>query len=175
VVAAVLILATTGVLEAQNPRPREYEVKAAYLYGFGRFVEWPPTAEAFASGDVSVCVLGEDPFGRWLDEAVLGTTIKDRPVVVRRIVRPEEAKACHTVFVSASEDGRLPRILQALAGKPVLTVGETPQFAERGGVIGFVTDGARIRFNVNLAAAQASGLVLQSELLRVAASVLRGR
>ncbi len=120
-------------------------------------------------------MLGDDPFGRLLDQAVEGALVKNQPVSVRRIERAEDAGACDTLFVSASEQPRLPRILAAVGRRPVLTVGDSPEFAQRGGMIGFSMEGSRVRFTVNLAAAQGAGLMLQSELLRVAASVLRVR
>ena len=168
---AVVSAAATGAAQ----RPAEYQVKAAYLYGFGRFVEWPSTAAVAGDGSFVLCVLGEDPFGRLLDQAADGGVLKNQPVTVRRIERPEDGTACDTVFVSASEQPRLPRILSVLGRRPVLTVGDSSEFAQRGGMIGFSMEGSRVRFTVNLAAAQDAGLMLQSELLRVAASVLRGR
>jgi hypothetical protein len=155
-------------------RPREYQVKAAYLYSFGRFVEWPATAPSGAPNFV-VCVLGDDPFGRLLDEATGDATIRAKPVTIRRLARLEDGVECDTLFVSASEEPRLGRILKGLEGKPVLTVGDSPQFAQRGGMIGFSLDGGRVRFTVNIEAAQDAGLMMQSELLRVAAAVLRRR
>lgn len=171
VAAAMVALAP----DARGQRPAEYQVKAAYLYGFGRFVEWPADALSASSPNFVVCVLGEDPFGRLLDEATAGAVLKAKPVVVRRIARADDSASCQTLFVSASEAGRLGRILEVLDRRPVLTVGDSPSFAERGGMIGFVIDGGRVRFTVNLTAAQEAGLMLQSELLRVAATVLRGQ
>ena len=93
----------------------------------------------------------------------------------RRIGRAEDSAACDTLFVSASEQSHLPRILSVLGRRPVLTVGDSPEFAQRGGMIGFSTEGSRVRFTVNPAAAQEAGLMLQSELIRVAAAVVKGR
>jgi hypothetical protein len=155
--------------------PSEYQVKAAYLYGFGRFVDWPPSAPANAGRAFSVCVLGTDPFGRALDEVTANAVMKDKPVQIRRIASAEAAADCHTVFVSAVDDIRLGRILEVLAGSPVLTVSDAPQFAQRGGVVGFLLEGNRVRFTVNLGAARRAGLVLNSELLRVSASVIGNR
>lgn len=154
-------------------RLREYQVKAAYLYGFGRFVAWP--AAPPGGGAFVLCVLGDDPFGRMLDQAAEGGVVKSRPVSVRRIGRAEDGARCDTLFVSASEQPRLSRILTVLAHRPVLTVGDSPEFARRGGMIGFTVDGGRVRFVVNLAAARDAGLMLQSELIRVAATVLQER
>lgn len=173
VLVATLVWAFT--LSAAAQRPREYQVKAAYLYGFGRFVEWPGAAAVSGDGAFVLCVLGDDPFGPLLDQAAEGGQVKNQPVKVRRIERPEDGGACDTLFVSASEQPRLPRILAVLDRRPVLTVGDSPEFAQRGGMIGFSVEGSRVRFTVNLVAAQDAGLMLQSELLRVALSVLRGR
>ena len=171
--AAAIAVAASGSVEAQ--RPAEYQVKAAYLYGFGRFVDWPPGAATSGDGAFVLCVLGDDPFGRLLDQTVEGGQLKNQPVVVRRIGRAEDAAACDTLFVSGSEQSRLPRLLSLLDHRPVLTVGDSPQFAERGGMIGFTMEGNHVRFTVNLAAAREAGLMLQSELLRVAAAVRRRR
>jgi hypothetical protein len=169
--AAVSLLALPAVAQ----RPREYQVKAAYLYGFGRFVAWPANEAPAGDGTFVLCVLGEDPFGMLLDDAAAGGAVRDQPVAVRRIGRPEDGGTCDTLFVSASEQVRLPRILAVLDRRPVLTVGDSPEFAQRGGMIGFSVDGGRVRFTVNLRATQDAGLMPQSELLRVAAAVLRGR
>lgn len=173
---ALVVTLTGGLaIEIHAQRPPEYQVKAAYLYGFGRFVEWPASAPADAGETFVFCVLGQDPFGQWLDEVVAGAVIKDKPVSVRRIAQPEESGSCHTMFISASEGGRLERILQTLERRPVLTVSDAPEFAQHGGMIGFTLDGNRVRFAVNLTAAQDAGLQLNSELLRVAATVLTSR
>jgi hypothetical protein len=153
----------------------EYDVKAAYLYGFGRFVEWPAAAPPAAGKAFGVCVIGADPFGRRLDEAVAGAVMKDKPVVVHRITQLEQSGPCHTLFISASEGDRLGRILAGLGNRPVLTVSDVPQFAQRGGMIGFTLDGSRVRFTVNLAAAHEAGLQMNSELLRVAVEILKSR
>jgi hypothetical protein len=172
--ALIVALAALCPGPAQAQKLAEYQVKAAYLYGFGRFVEWPASAPAAGSAFV-VCVLGDDPFGPGLDEVAAGAVMKDRRVTILRISRPDESASCHTLFISASEDVRLGRILEAVGGRPVLTVSDAPRFAQRGGMIGFVQEGGRVRFAVNLAAAQEAGLMLNSELLRVAATVLRTR
>lgn len=174
---AGLALAAAGLAGAPvlAQRPSEYQVKAAYLYGFGRFVEWPADAPVATDAAFVLCVLGDDPFGTLLDQAAEGGLVKNKPVSVRRIARAEAAGDCDTLFVSASEQPRLARVLSVLDRKPVLTVGDSPEFAQRGGMIGFSMEGSRVRFTVNLPAAQDAGLMLQSELLRVAVTVLRGR
>jgi hypothetical protein len=167
------ILVSGAAPAAQQGRPQEYQVKSAYLYSFGRFVEWPADTPAWSGGSFLVCVLGRDPFGPTLDATVAAVTVHDRPVAVKRLSRPQDGRRCHILFVSASEEARLKRTLDALRGSRVLTVGETPAFAERGGMIGFTADGNRVRFVVNLSVAQEAGLIMSSELLRVATAVLK--
>ncbi|MGH9439941.1 MAG: YfiR family protein [Terriglobia bacterium] len=173
--AAVLV--ASGVLvslpgwRAGASAPTEYEVKAAYLYNFGRFVQWP--AKAGASGPFSICVLGDDPFGPALDAIVGGETISGKNVVVRRIMTPQDAAGCRVLYISSSEDKNLQDILSALDGSSVLTVSDIPQFTQRGGMIHLITQGDRVHFEVNLAAASRVGLTLSSQLLKLAVNVER--
>lgn len=166
---AVAILQGFWPLSAHAQRVSEYQVKAAFLQNFAKFVEWPATVEG---GEFHLCILGDDPFGHWIDEATSGTRVKNRPVVVRRIRQVEEAAGCQTVFISASENTRVRVVLDGLRPAAVLTVSDVPQFVDRGGMIGFTTTAGRIRFIANPAVARAAGLQLASELLRVAASVV---
>jgi uncharacterized protein DUF4154 len=153
--------------------PSEYEVKAAFLYNFARFIEWPLDAPGEERTFV-VTVLGRDPFGRALDDTLRGKKIDDKPVVVRRVLRSDEVGRSHIVFISDSESDRLPAILKSLEAAPVLTVGEMNQFAERGGVIRFKVDQERIRLEINVAAAQRSRLRISSQLLKLARIVSPG-
>src|SRR6185437_3247798 len=153
--------------------PSEYDVEAAYLYNFVKFVQWPvnalpPDGEPFCIG-----VLGEDPFRDGLKSLLNGKTAQGHPVVVEHFDDPAQAAHCQIVFVSLSETAGLPGILQRLSGASTLTVGDAPEFISRGGVVGFQVIGDRVRFNVNVQAAQASHLTLSSELLKVA-HVVRG-
>jgi hypothetical protein len=160
-----------AVLHAQQPPPRDYDVKAAYLFNFGRFTTWPAAGAGGDGAVFGVCVLGRDPFGAALDGMVTGEMIDGKRVTVRRIARAADTEGCRILFVSASEDAELAHILQTLVGSRILTVSDLPQFVERGGMIQFVSDGKKIRFTVNVPAATQAGLMLSSELLRVAAAV----
>jgi hypothetical protein len=162
-------------LHAQNPKPTDYEVKAAYLYNFGRFVEWPGKVEATQGGSFTVCVLGQDPFGPSLDTTLAGETIGGKSVVAKRISSAEESGNCQILFLSLMDDSRLNKIIADLDKKAVLTVSDMPQFVKRGGMIQFVLDGKKVRFEVNLTATQHAGLTLSSELLKVATAVRRDR
>ncbi len=153
-------------------KPSEYQVEAAYLYNFGRFVEWPATG-ASASGAFTICVLGEDPFGPALDTTLAGETRGDRRVVARRISSPQMSGDCQILFIGSSEANRLNKIIEALDKSAILTVSDIPEFSQRRGMIQFVLEENRVRFEVNLTATQRAGLTLSSELLKVATVVRR--
>lgn len=155
---------------AQTRPPSQPEVEAAYLYQFGRYVEWP-SRQASNAENFMICILGTDPFGGTLDEIIRDKVIADRQVRVRRIVGAHESQNCSILFVSPSEESRVPAILKALEGTGILTVGQGAQFTRRGGMIAFTSEEKKVRFIVNLAAADAAKLRLSSQLLRVAVSI----
>jgi hypothetical protein len=157
---------------AQGAKPKEYEVKATYLYNFARFVDWPASA-TLKDDPFAICVLGQDPFGPALDAVLAGETIDGKAVVAKRIARPQEAASCRVLYISSSEDRRIKVILATLDKMDVLTVSDIPEFSRHGGMIEFVLDGNKIRFEVNLASAEGAGLSLSSELLKVATIVRR--
>lgn len=151
--------------QAQGPTPREYQIKAVFLFNFLQFVKWPP--EAFPEPDtpLRIGVLGEDPFGSALDEVVRDETVRDRPLVVQRSRRLEDLQDCHLLFISRSESRRIEEILSQLRGRPVLTVSEIDGFARQGGVIAFYPEGKKVRFEINADAGRHAELKLSSQLL----------
>ena len=172
VLSAFILVANLGFalgVSAQQPRPEEYQVKAVYLYNFGRFVEWPaaaPTDEPF-----TICILGHDPFGAALDTTLSGEAIGTLKLVAKRISSPRDAASCRILFVSSSEAGRAKDILARVEKSPVLTVSDIPGFTAGGGMIQFVLKENKVRFEVNLAAAEKAGLVFSSQLLKVATDI----
>ncbi len=145
----------------------EYAVKAAYLYNFAKFVEWPP--EAFASDDAPllICIAGANPFGDAL--AVLSDKRVERhPVEVRHLPTMTGLDRCHVVFIGRAEQGRLKTVLAKVARLPVLTVSDIDDFARMGGMIGLVEADQRIRFDINLTTARQANLKLSSQLLKLA-------
>jgi hypothetical protein len=170
IVAALWLLFAASIVFGQQ-KPSEYQVKAAYLYNFGRFVEWPPKVAAASTGPFTICVLGEDPFGQALEATVAGETRGNQKVAARRISSPQESVDCQILFISSSEAKRLSKIIEALGNSAVLTVSDISQFSQHGGMIQLVLEGNRIRFEVNLTATQRAGLTLSSELLKVATAV----
>jgi hypothetical protein len=165
-----LLSLLSGAPAAAAERP-EHEVKAAFLYNFGKYVRWPKRAPDPDSAFV-IALLGADPFGAALDEIVRGNQIDDRPVTVKRVSKLSELGACEVLFIGASEDARLERILAELPKAPILTVGDMPGFAERGGMIGLVMANRRVQFEVNADAAERAGLMLGSQLMRLARVVV---
>ena len=169
---ALWSIAMGTALLAQQPKPNEYQVKATYLYNFGRFIKWPETAPA-GKDSFSVCVLGQDPFGPVLDSTLAGEALDGKPVVLRRFSKPQDAGDCRILFISTTEEKHLKEILTVLDEGGVLTVSDMPGFTRRGGMIQFVLEGDRVRFEINLSSAESARLVLSSELLKVATNVKR--
>ena len=149
--------------------PLEYQVKAAFLLNFTKFVEWPPSAFGAADSPIAICILGNDPFGNSLDQIVAEEVVDGRRVGVRRIKRTPAPKSCQALFVGMPEKEVL-SILSGL-GPGVLTVGEGESFVRDGGMIAFVIENRRVRFDINQTAAERAGLKLSSKLLSVARSV----
>jgi hypothetical protein len=160
---------------AQESRPTQFDVEAAYLYRFGNFVQWPPDAHAGNAKQFSICVLGHDPFGATLDEMVKGSAINGVPVLARRIKSAKDATGCRIAYLSSSEDHHLETDLTELRGDHVLTVSDVPDFDSRGGMIQFLLIDRRVRFEINLSNAEQSGLKLSSQLLKVAVAVRTNR
>ena len=156
---------------AESELSREYRIKAAYLYAFVRFVEWPVEAFADASAPHTIGVLGEDPFGDILDQTIKDKILDNRRLVVHRIEKFEESQDlgdCHILFISSSEEKLLEKILETLKDSSVLTVGEMHRFAQRGGIVSLVKKRNTIRFEINVDAAQEAKLRISSRLLKLA-------
>jgi hypothetical protein len=162
-----------AALHLRAEKPSEFEVKAVYLFHFGKFVQWP--AEARSRSEVfTICVLGDDPFGEILDRILAGETLDGKPPAIRRIRRAQAASDCRILFISDSEADRVEEILESLRDRSVLTVSDMDDFSRKGGMIELVLDQDRVRFEVNLEATAKARLELSSELLKVARAVKRG-
>ena len=147
---------------------REYQVKAIFLYNFAQFVTWPATAFADERTPITIGILGDDPFGPFLKEAVRGEVIDGRALTIKRYKRVEEAIDSHLLFISKSERGHLAQILADVQGKSILTVGETEAFAHHGGIINLITVDNKVRYEINLDAARRAHLDISSKLLSLA-------
>jgi hypothetical protein len=167
-------------LNAQTPKATEYQVKAAYLARFVKYVEWPAGSAATPDEPYPICVLGPDPFGLALDAALSGETAGDgkssgtnaprHPLIPRRIASPRDAGNCRVVYISG-DDSDIKKALAGLERISVLTVSDYPDFLKRGGMIQFVLVDGHVRFDVNIQAARRAGLNLSSDLLQVAHAV----
>ncbi len=166
--ALVLVTAFAVGAEARLSAPSEYAVKAAFLYNFAKYVQWPPGNPATQTGMFVITVLGHDPFGGALDETLQGKEIDQLRVVIRRAHGTEDLGTSQIIFISDSQRAQLPEILKQLEGTPTLTVGEMDHFAERGGVIQFRMEGDRVRLNINPNAAARAHLKISAELLKLA-------
>lgn len=162
----------TLLAAAPAPGPQavsEYKVKAAFLFNFAKFVEWPERHRDTQS--VTIGVVGFDPFGESLDQVVRDKMVGSKRIAIRRFARLEQMEPCDILFISPSESSRLDEILKALDGTATLTVGEDEEFVRKGGIIRFFTQESKVRFEINLNAAEFEGLRLSSRLLQVARTV----
>jgi len=151
----------------------EYAVKANFLYKFGPFVDWPATAFATPSSPFTICVVGDDPFGSGLEEAVRGQTVAGHPVAVRRLAVVSGEAACHVIYLGRSRVQAPAEALKALRGAPVLTVTDERQ-GFSGGVVHFVLKDGRVRFGLDMDNARANGLTISSKLQGLAVALRRG-
>lgn len=176
--ASVLVTAAMPALHSADTAPAatisaEYRVKAGFLFNFLQFVEWPARALGDPAAPIVIGVLGDDPFGGYLDELVQGEKVGERPIVVRRFRRTDEIANCHILFLSRSEAAQFEKQLAALAGRNVLTVGDADGFERAGGIVRFAIENGKIRLRINTDAAKAAELTISSKLLRLATLVTR--
>ncbi len=167
-----LVLSLPGA-SAETAPSKEYLVKAAFIFNFTQFVEWPQEAFPDADAPIRIGILGDDPFGEAMEDTVRGETVRHRRLEVERARHVEDLKDCHLLFIARSEKSHAAEILASLGNAPVLTVSDFEDFAERGGVIGFYRDGQRIRFRINPDAAVQRGLKVNSQLLSLGKIVKR--
>ena len=172
IAGSILLLAFAHLVTAPKGHAQdslsEYQVKAAYLFNFLKFVEWP--AEAFADplAPIVIGIVGDDPFGNALPQVVIGKTVQGRDLVIRKYRACENLRASHILFISASEKKRLPQLLASLRGSSVLTVADVDGFLEEGGMIRLFSEDNRVRFAINVDAAMMAKLKVSSKLLSLA-------
>ena len=163
-------------LSARGQAAKEYDLKAAYLCKFALFVKWPTNAFLDAKTPITIGVLGSDPFGKSLAEAVRNETVQGRQLAVEGYgsveslinLADEKSKICHILFICQSESGKLGRIFASLKGRPILTVGESDRFCQNGGIIQFIIVENKVRFIINQDAAKAAEIKLSATLLDLA-------
>ena len=165
----ILILITAAVVPlsalGEERKPGEYEVKAVFIYNLAKFIEWPDKSFDNSS-TLTLYILGDDPFGSELD-AIRDKLIQGRRVVVKQIDSPDDLDNAGILFIPSSEKERLRNILKSISDLPILTVGDTKSFAQRGVMINFYLENSKIRFEINLEAANLAGLKISSNVLRM--------
>jgi hypothetical protein len=167
-----VVMALVSGTRAQSPAAGEYQVKAAFLYNFAKFVEWPPSSFSDVSAPLQICVLGRDPFGEELHNLTAAKTVNGRKLEVDSVVDLQHARSCHILFIASSVKMSMQQIVEGLRGASVLTVGDSKGFTEQGGMINFVLENDRVQFEVNRKAADQAGLKISSKLLSVAKVVI---
>jgi len=167
--AAIAGALTPGVVTAQETM--EPDIKATFLYNFTRFIEWPGPAPV--SAPFRLCVVADATMEQAIERAVKGESVQGRPLVMDKPQTPQDAEGCQILYIGRSEHQRAAPLLAAIRDLPVLTVGDSPQFAEHGGAIQFVLVQNRVRFDINLTSADRANLKLSANLLRVARNVER--
>jgi hypothetical protein len=167
----VFLAMPVAPLRAQDaPGPSEHRVKAVFLVNFLKYVEWPAHD---TNARLQIAHVGLDEFGDDLSSLVKSKTVDGRDVMLKHSDVKRDWRECHVLFISSSEKRRLPEILASVKGRPVLTVGESEDFLERGGMINFAVKGKNVRLEINLVAAEAAGLKISSRLLAIADVVKR--
>ena len=151
---------------------KEYRIKAAFLFNFANYVEWPPDTFKEANSPLTYCTVGEDPFEGVLDQSLNAKSVGTHPLRVQHLKAPENFQGCQIVFIGANEKKRIAAILESLKQTPVLVVGESSRFVQQGGTVGFLSEENTVRFEVNLDAAQRARLNISATLLSVAKTVI---
>jgi len=162
----VLFQSVASAAPLSGAIPAEYQLKAVFLFNFAQFVEWPPHAFQGAKAPLVIGILGEDPFGAYLDDLVSGEKIGERPLIIHRNRHLAELADCHIIFICRSETRDLEKILAQLKDRAVLTVSDVDTFTRLGGMVRFVTENGKIRLRINVEAAKASRLTISSKILR---------
>jgi hypothetical protein len=164
---ATVLLVSSLVLSAQVPS-HEYQLKAAFLFNFTQFVEWPGSSFATDDAPWVIGVLGENPFNTYLEEIVSGEKINGHRVTVNYYKNTDEIKSCHILYINLPDAKKQELALAGLEKRNILTVSDFPSFPQYGGMIRLFTRDNKIKIQVNLEASKAANLVISSKLLKLA-------
>ena len=162
----MVLLCSCVESQAQTTPSKEYQIKAVFLYNFTQFVEWHPAAFQQPTAPFVIGILGEDPFGNYIDQTVAGENVGGRPIIVRRYKEAKDINSCHILFINSTTIAN--DVLKVIASRNILTVGDNSNFIRQGGIVRFYTDNNKIRLQINLTAARTANLNISSKLLRVA-------
>lgn len=135
---------------AQRAKPTEDQVKAAYVFNFGKFVKWPPSSAVTRDSAFAICVFDDDPFGTALESSLANQSLDGKPLAIRRLKKPQDAAGCRILYISSGQERNLQEILAVAKESSVLTVSDIPDFSKRGGIIEFILIDNRVRFEINM-------------------------
>jgi len=166
-VCAALVVPTRGQ-SADGPDNSEYLIKAGFTYNFAKLMDWPASAFPQSNSPIVICVLGTDPFGGTLDQVLKGKQANGRDFEIKHLKWGMDMRDCDILFIGSSESAHVDEILHSVRGLPVLTIGEMPGFAQRGGIINFILEDNKVRFEVNVDAAKQANINISSRLLSLA-------
>jgi hypothetical protein len=164
---SIMMIGDFFVVPAQSIISREQQVKAAFLFNFTQFVNWPETAFSSGTAPLVIGIAGKDPFGAYLDELVAGEKVNGHPLVIQHCKSTEEMEQCHILYLALDDAKKLHEILSALKRQPILTTGDDPDFLEQGGMMRFFTGDNKVQIQVNLEATGVANLTISSKLLRL--------
>ena len=167
-ILAITLVFTVRNLDAQPESFQEYQVKAVFLYNLTNFISWPEGTFENQDDPLKICILGEDPFGTFLDKVIHNETIKGRRIVVKRLTDNDTFCSCHILFINSTMNEELPQILQKIKGCSVLTVSDVHGFTQLGGMVNLARKGKRVRIEINVDSARRAGLVISAKLLKLA-------
>jgi hypothetical protein len=175
VICLTLLFSFAQGAAAPTTPSAEYQLKAVFLFNFAQFVEWPARAFSEPTAPLIIAVLGDNPFGTYLDDLLKDEKIGGRPLLVRHYKRVEELATCHMVFICRSEARELDKIIAHLKSGSILTVSDADTFTRQGGMVRFATENGKIRLRINVEAAKASDLIISSKILRPGTIVPSGK
>ena len=166
--ACLCLAAASPAVAGNDAGVGEYQVKAAFLFNFTKFTDWPPKAFPSSNAPIVIGIVGEDPFGKTIDDVVSGEAVGGHPLIVKRLRADDDLRNCHLLFISRSEKERLPALLTQLKGSPVLSVSEIDGFAAQGGMVNLLLANKTVKMEINQAVAEHAGLQISAKLLKLA-------
>lgn len=164
----VFVFVCSVLLSAQIQPSREYQIKAVFILNFAQFIEWPADAFSSAKAPLVIGILGKDPFGQFLQDAIQGEKSKGHPLQVKRFSQVSEVKQCHILFINQTKSDQELDVITSSDNQHVLTISDATDFIQQGGIVRFVTENNKIRFQINLNAARQNEITISSKLLRLA-------
>jgi YfiR/HmsC-like len=166
--ACLLCLLATPSTRAQTSASSEYLIKAGFIYNFAKLMEWPGPVFPQPNSPIVIAILGTDPFQGTLDTVLRGKQVNGRDFVVKHLKWGDDLRGCNIIFVSSSEKAHFDDLFRQIRGLPILTIGDTPGFAESGGIINFVLEDDKVRFEIDVDAARQANINISSRLLALA-------